>query len=121
MPNFKTEVLKTRMLADVKQTAIKITNDKGEFEIDDIKGIVETTSFEKTGAKSNKNNNIKTIVRIPTILDPRTVKSISGEWKKTDDYEEYWAGKVAETGKLQKISYIEVTVIKTNGYDDYFS
>jgi hypothetical protein len=60
MPNFKTEVLKTRMLADAKQTTIKITNDKGEFEIDDIKGIIET--FEKT-AKS-KNNNIKTMVRI---------------------------------------------------------
>jgi hypothetical protein len=116
MPNFKTEVLKTRMLADAKQTTIKITNDKGEFEIDDIKGIIET--FEKT-AKS-KNNNIKTMVRIPTILGPRTVKSVSGDWK-LDDYEEYWAGKVAETGKFEKISYIEVTVIKANGYDDYFS
>jgi hypothetical protein len=54
MPNFKTEVLKKRMLADAKQTTIKITNDKGEFEIDDIKGIIET--FEKTAKK------VKTII-----------------------------------------------------------
>jgi hypothetical protein len=44
----------------------------------------------------------------------------SGDWK-LEEYEEYWAGKVAETGKFEKISYIEVTVIKAVGYDDYFA
>ena len=116
MKKFKTEVIKTRMLADAKQTTIKITNDKKEFEVDDIKGIVD--SFEASANK--KGDTLKTIVRIPTILGPRTVKIFSGDWK-LEEYEEYWTGKVAETGKFEKISYIEVTVIKAVGYDDYFA
>jgi hypothetical protein len=116
MKKFKTEVLKTRMLADAKQTTINITNDNGEFEIDEIQGIVD--SFEASANK--KGDNLKTIVRIPTILGPRTVKMFSGDWK-LEEYEEYWSGKVAENGKFEKISYIEVTVIKAVDYNDYFA
>jgi hypothetical protein len=98
------------------KTTIKITNDKKEFEVDDIKGIVD--SFEASANK--KGDTLKTIVRIPTILGPRTVKILYGDWK-LEEYDEYWASNVAETGKFEKISYIEVTVIKAVGYDDYFA
>ena len=108
--------MKTRQLHDSKQTTIKITNDTGEFEIDDIKDIIGT--FE-TSAKS-KNHNIQTMVRILTAIGIRTVKFFSGDWK-LQEYEEYLDGKVAETGKFEKISYIEVTVIKSFGIADYFA
>jgi hypothetical protein len=116
MKKFNSEVIKTRNLADSKQSTIKITNNKGEFEIDEIKGIVET--FEKQAR--DRNQVIKTVVRIPTILGPRTAKAYSGDWK-LEEYDEYLKSRVAETGKFEKLPYIEVTVFKELEKKDYFS
>jgi hypothetical protein len=59
-------------------------------------------------------------VRIPTILGPRTAKAYSGDWK-LEEYDEYLKSRVAETGKFEKLPYIEVTVFKELEKKDYFS
>ena len=108
-PKFKTEVMKTRTLHDSKQTTLKLTTSKPFFEIDDVYGLLN--QFESTARQNNQN--IQTMIRIPTLLGPRTVKMFSGDLK-LQEYEDYFEGRVSESGKFKQITYLEIIVIKQN-------
>ncbi len=116
MPIFKTEVMKTRQLYDAKQTTLKLSKPKGQIKLDEVSGILN--KFEATALKGK--HNTQTMVRLPTILGPRTFKMFSGELN-FDKYNEYMDGKVEETSKFEELSYIEVTVMKSFGIEDYFA
>jgi hypothetical protein len=102
---FKTEILKTRQFRDSKQTTMKVTTNKKYFKVSDIHGLLK--QFESVTAEQN----IQTMVRVPTILGPRTVKMFSGDLQ-LEEYEDYLRDKVAEVGKFNKITYLEITVLK---------
>jgi|SaaInlStandDraft_4_1057021.scaffolds.fasta_scaffold04614_3 hypothetical protein len=108
-PKFTQKLMKERIFNDSKQMTYKIMPSKGNFEIDEIENILNSVNNSAISA----GHNIQTMVRIPTLLGPRTVKMFSGELN-LQQYEDYFEGKVAETGKFEKIAYIEFTILKQN-------
>ena len=100
---FNTEVIQRRQLKKGgKQTTLKISKKKGRIDYEEIEGIL--TQFEKAA-----DSNVQTLVRVPTAIGIRTVKSF-GNQLSADDYEDYFVNKVSDTSKFTEFEYIEITV-----------
>ena len=114
---YKFDIIKRRNLHDARQTTLAVKKQSGKaFDLDDVRAFL--TQFDEDAAKSKRE--IKTVVRLPTVHGIRTLKGIVGE-AKYDEFVDYLDGKVKETSKFEAMEYIELTVIKSLGVEDYFT
>ena len=114
---YKFDIIKRRNLHDARQTTLAVKKQSGKaFDLDDVRAFL--TQFDEDAAKSKRE--IKTVVRLPTVNGIRTLRGIVGD-AKYEEFEEYADEKVEEPAKFEVMEYIELTVIKTLGVEDYFT
>ena len=109
MKSYKFNVLADKMVGNANKKTIQYS--ARNIRLDDVKKVCDDLN---EGIKADKNNDIKYVVRVQTIInDVFTVKSYGDENIRYSSMSDYLSGRVKDETKFEALNGFTVTMFKT--------